>query len=280
MASSSSNNRHVVDGALSEFADGLRPFVTNRTGLIVETDPSALIRLMLDRWDDAFHAVLGYHGKNLLYEIRDVRNDWAHNRRAFTDDDTDRCLDSIERLLDAAGATTQSTSIKGIKEQRRRVRYGGSATGQPSVGTPDRGGNIRSQFTRAASYSQPVGTAYNVSQASRAVIRSGYVCSAPPYGTRDAQVLARLERGDLSIKVRCPGRVSIQSKYLAQDLYVCFPVNGSWFLVPHDDLVLIAGETTPWLDSHSWRERGGYSSASPSKRMLARLEPYSLTALR
>lgn len=123
MASSSSNNRQVIDGALTVFVDGLRPFVTDRTGAVVAADPSALIRLMLDRWDDAFHTVLGYRGKNLLYEIRDVRNDWAHNSRYFDDDETDRALDSIERLLRAIGATEESSRLRRLKEDRRRARY-------------------------------------------------------------------------------------------------------------------------------------------------------------
>ena len=78
---------------------------------------------MLDRWDDAFHADLGYRVKNLLYEIRDIRNDWAHNSRSFDDDDTDRALDSIERLLDAIDATAEAGRLRQVKEDSRRARY-------------------------------------------------------------------------------------------------------------------------------------------------------------
>ena len=123
MGSGYSHNRHVIDEALSEFAAGLRPFVVEMTSATVEADPSALIRLMLHRWEDAFHDVLGYRGKNLLYEIRDIRNDWAHNSRRFDDDDTDRALDSIERFLSAIGATSEAGALKQTKEDRRRVRF-------------------------------------------------------------------------------------------------------------------------------------------------------------
>lgn len=280
MVSEHLNNRHLIDEALNVFACGLQPFVAERTQLETDADPSALIRLMLDRWEDAFHAALGYRGKNLLYEIRDVRNDWAHNSRSFSDDDIDRSLDSMERLLEAIGAADQAAELKRSKERHRRARYGGLVAGRQTASeSGDDAGNRREPLgvTGAAALS---GTAYNISQASRALGQSGYTCSAPPHGTRDAQILARDSHGSMSIKVRCPGRAAIQAKFLGRDLYVCFPASGEWYLVPHDDLVKIAGETNPWLNSHSWRDRGGYSSASPSKRMLARLEPYSLTNLR
>ncbi len=280
MVSRNSNNRQVIDEALNVFAIGLRPFVAERTNLEIDEDPSALIRLMLDRWEDACHEVLGYRGKNLLYEIKDIRNDWAHNSRSFDQDDTDRSLDSIERLLEAVGAAEQAAELKRNKEQYRRARYGSAGVGrQPAPGSGDDGSN-RPERLGVTETTAPSGTAYNISQARRALTQSGYTCSPPSYGTQDAQILARVPRGNMSITVRCPGRVAIQAKFLERDLYVCFPAQGGWYLVPHDDLVVIAGDTTPWLDSHSWRDRGGYSSASPSKRMLARLEPYSLTSLR
>ena len=122
-----SNNRHVIDEALNELAAGLQSCVVKRTSVVVDADPSTLIRLMLDRWDDAFYADLGYRVKNLLYEIRDIRNDWAHNSRSFDDDDTDRALDSIERLLDAIDATAEAGRLRQVKDDSRRARYMHSA---------------------------------------------------------------------------------------------------------------------------------------------------------
>lgn len=155
MAPSGSNNRQVIDGALSELANGLRPLVANQTGIIVEADPSALIRLMLERWDDAFHVELGYRVKNLLYEIRDVRNDWARNRRYFDDDETDRALDSIERLLNAIGSAKETSRVKEVKQNRRRARYVQTLEARPFARThpdtshgPDPGGSEWEAFAR------------------------------------------------------------------------------------------------------------------------------------
>ncbi|MDE2682840.1 MAG: Swt1 family HEPN domain-containing protein [Chloroflexota bacterium] len=84
MPSQPINNRHIIDDALNVLATALSPFVATKTGGIVHTDASALLSNMLGRWDDAFHTDLGYRGKNLVYEIRDIRNDWAHYTKSLS----------------------------------------------------------------------------------------------------------------------------------------------------------------------------------------------------
>ena len=138
MVSRNSNNRHVIDEALNIFAIGSRPFLAERTNFNVDEDPSALISLMLERWENAFHQDLGYRCNNLLYEVRDIRNDWAHNSRHFDDDETDRALDSMERLLRAIDATHKAMRLKQIKDDRRRERYVGTLFDQPVAGIPSR----------------------------------------------------------------------------------------------------------------------------------------------
>src|SRR6266542_236590 len=66
-------------------------------------DPAFQLRVMADRWDDAFRSELTRTDRNLVFELRDVRNRWAHNQ-PFGAADAYRALDSIERLLSAASA--------------------------------------------------------------------------------------------------------------------------------------------------------------------------------
>ena len=47
-----------------------------------------------------FNQAIGRAGETFASELREVRNDWAHNG-SFTDDDAYRALDTGERLLDA-----------------------------------------------------------------------------------------------------------------------------------------------------------------------------------
>ncbi|MEZ5142216.1 MAG: Swt1 family HEPN domain-containing protein [Acidimicrobiales bacterium] len=68
------------------------------------SDPAVQLRVMADCWDLAFRDELGRSDRNVVFELRDVRNRWAHNE-GFSVDDAYRALDSIERLLVAIDAS-------------------------------------------------------------------------------------------------------------------------------------------------------------------------------
>ncbi len=84
-------------------------------------DPSFQLRVMADRWDEAFRSDLTRTDRNLVFELRDVRNRWALNK-PFTADDAYRALDSIERLLAAADAG-EAGEVGRSKEELMRLRY-------------------------------------------------------------------------------------------------------------------------------------------------------------
>ncbi len=71
--------------------------------------------------------------------------------------------------------------------------------------------------------------------------------------------------------------VGIDKRKLGQGWHLDISVNGMRYLVPHDELVKIAGEVTPWLDSPSWRERGRYSTTRPSRALTNRLRKFAIT---
>ena len=82
--------------------------------------------------------------------------------------------------------------------------------------------------------------------------------------------------GSTTLRVQLKGRAEISKKYQGKDLYLAFPVDGRWYLLPHDELVNIAAETTSWLQTSSWIEHGLYNVARPSRRMLDRLSDHTL----
>ena len=57
-----------------------------------------------------------------------------------------------------------------------------------------------------------------------------------------------------------------------------FPCRGTWYLVPHDKLVELAGHTTNWLNTSSWQDTGLYSSTNPAPTLLEQLRPYAIEA--
>lgn len=67
-----------------------------------------------------FHNALGRTGETFASELREVRNQWAHNA-TFSDDDAYRALDTGERLLKLVGATEEAEQVRDIRLNLRRV---------------------------------------------------------------------------------------------------------------------------------------------------------------
>ncbi len=67
-----------------------------------------------------FSREVGRAGETFASELREVRNDWAHNR-SISDDDAYRALDTGERLLKLIRATTEADQVRSIRLNLRRV---------------------------------------------------------------------------------------------------------------------------------------------------------------
>ena len=84
-------------------------------------DVAALLALMDKLWGPVFGNTLGRSDRNLVLELADVRNRWAH-QEAFSGDDADRALDSITRLLTAVSAP-QAEDVGRMKQELRRLIF-------------------------------------------------------------------------------------------------------------------------------------------------------------
>ena len=67
-----------------------------------------------------FNKSFGKAGESFAIELREVRNNWAHNG-TFSDDDAYRALDTGERLLKLVGATKEADEVHAIRLNLRRV---------------------------------------------------------------------------------------------------------------------------------------------------------------
>jgi predicted AAA+ superfamily ATPase len=92
-----------------------------------ETDPQVQLRMLTENiphqlksgwypFDDA----IGHVGQGYAKELREYRNDWAHNA-PFTDDDAYRCLDTGERFLKLIGAADVADQVQAIRLSLRRL---------------------------------------------------------------------------------------------------------------------------------------------------------------
>jgi predicted AAA+ superfamily ATPase len=88
---------------------------------INEWEIQPLLKLMWESWNDVFKRTLGFAERSLLSELRELRNNWAH-QKAFTSDDTDRALDTISRMLSAISAS-QADDVNKMKQELRRLVY-------------------------------------------------------------------------------------------------------------------------------------------------------------
>jgi predicted AAA+ superfamily ATPase len=159
------SNRERVGRAVELLTQGLRPFIERELQAVhrdrwVEVanqsfdpayrrkganwDASALLKIMWDQWDMVFRKTLGRTERNLVAELRDTRNKWAHED-PFSPDDAYRALDSVQRLLqaisapEAAEATRQKTELLRSSFEQDARKATRQATLTPAEGRPAAG---------------------------------------------------------------------------------------------------------------------------------------------
>ncbi len=109
------------------------------------SDVYVLLQVMGHHWHPVFNKILGQTERNLVSELRGIRNDWAHQQN-FSSNDAYRALDSTHRLLSAIAAP-QTDTVNEQKQELLRVIYDKQVqykrkhttfvfNGQPTEGLP------------------------------------------------------------------------------------------------------------------------------------------------
>ncbi|MGK2959087.1 MAG: Swt1 family HEPN domain-containing protein [Acidimicrobiales bacterium] len=138
-------NQERVGKALELLKSGLRPFVEREMKaqygekwafeaqeLVRDTrlaggkgdalqDVAVQLVIMDRKWSEVFRNILGKAERSLINELIDVRNNWAH-QKAFSGDDADRALDSVNRLLTAVSAP-EADEVGKMKMELRRLIF-------------------------------------------------------------------------------------------------------------------------------------------------------------
>jgi hypothetical protein len=120
---------------------------------------------------------------------------------------------------------------------------------------------------------------YNFQKISGLLADYGFNCIKLADDWRGADFLAYHKDGNKTLKVQLKSRLTIEGKYEGKGLYMTFPIKGTWYLAPHDELVAHVEATTNWLESPSWKKRGWYSTAAPSAALRKRLSPNAIEGL-
>ncbi len=137
-------NHEQVGRALSLLNEGLMPFVEqelkaeygddweeiadegypdknatrNEQGL---WDTQKLLVVVWNQWNQVFSRILGHTERSILSELRETRNQWAH-QKPFSTNDAHRALDSIARLLSAVSAP-QADKVEKMRQDLLRVQF-------------------------------------------------------------------------------------------------------------------------------------------------------------
>ena len=115
---------------------------------------------------------------------------------------------------------------------------------------------------------------HNFQKSAAVLAEYGFNCIKLNDDWQGADFLAYHKDGDQTLRVQLKGRVTIDKKYVGRGLFMNFPVQETWYLVPHDELVDLVKHNTNWLNTKSWKENGRYSSAHPSSKLLGKLSPF------
>lgn len=118
---------------------------------------------------------------------------------------------------------------------------------------------------------------YNFQKVAAQLADYGFNCIKLADDWQGADFLAYHKDGEDTLKVQLKGRLYADRKYVGKDLYMAFPLNGDWYLVPHDDIVEHFRKHTSYLDTASWMENGAYHSAKPNQATQEWLEAYRLS---
>ena len=89
--------------------------------ILAKHDVQVQLRAITERGYE-FKDVLSRAQQSFASELRETRNQWAHNA-PFSSDDTDRALDTIVRLLQAVGSADSAADVRKMRSDLRRTVY-------------------------------------------------------------------------------------------------------------------------------------------------------------
>ena len=120
---------------------------------------------------------------------------------------------------------------------------------------------------------------YNFQKSAALLADYGFNCIKLADDWRGADFLADHKDGE-TLRVQLKSRLTIDKKYCGLGLWINFPVSGNWYLIEHDELLRIVGESTTYLTTATWVNKGHYHSDGPKQALLDRLRDYLVGAQR
>jgi len=112
---------HLGDNWLDDINQGRRHDLRTKDGQ-VEWDNAAILGVIKSQWNTVFTDTLGPSQRTFVFELQDVRNNWAHEK-PFSYDQTYRALDTVRMLLEAISAKKEAEKAGTMAEEVMRVKF-------------------------------------------------------------------------------------------------------------------------------------------------------------
>ena len=116
---------------------------------------------------------------------------------------------------------------------------------------------------------------YNFAKVSALLADYGVTCVRmhDDYNTGDFMAVS----ADGQMRVQLKSRPTIAKGYQGKELMMAFPIKNEWYLIKHDDLVVIMEQTSRGspLKTENWIAKGTYHQTG-SKGLIESLKPFKL----
>jgi hypothetical protein len=123
---------------------------------------------------------------------------------------------------------------------------------------------------------------YNFHTVAALLMGCGFECVrlANDWGGADFLAYPK-EAGQEILRIQLKGRPTIDKKYQDPEkkIYMAFPIDEVWYLIPHNKLLQLAEVHTKWTNTKSWNEVGIYHSPAPPQNFMNALIPFQLQPL-
>ena len=114
---------------------------------------------------------------------------------------------------------------------------------------------------------------YNFQKISAILADYGYITIRLSSDWESADFIAQHCDGTF-LKVQLKARLTVAKKYCNKDLYICFPHNGIWYLVLHDELLKEVKNNHDLNTNQLWATKGEVDYGKPSQKMLVNLRKH------
>jgi len=121
--------------------------------------------------------------------------------------------------------------------------------------------------------------AYNFQKVSALLADFGFNCIKLSDDWQGADFLAYHKNQKETLRVQLKARPTIEKKYVGNGLCIAFPIKGTWYLIEHDVFVRLVEKHSNWMNTPSWKDKGGYSSDAPNSTLLGHLDEYALKSI-